>query len=168
MCLTGVSADRGARGRLALQSWRQSLRAGDLSGFAWRLLLDTYSPATLAAQEARVEGMVRNVVAANSVAGLRSIVERTHTEDPTDPTHPVHMAAAIRHGGSAERVLLINGEEDLLCAEGAGETLAHDAGWAYKPLSGAGHAAPLEQPVAWRREVLSFLDGDEPETIEEP
>ena len=53
LCLTGVSADRGARGRLALQSWRQSLRAGDLAGFVWRLMLDTYSPATLAAQEGR-------------------------------------------------------------------------------------------------------------------
>ena len=59
LCLTGVSADRGARGRLALQSWRQSLRAGDLAGFVWRLMLDTYSPATLAAQEGRIQGMVR-------------------------------------------------------------------------------------------------------------
>ena len=58
LCLTGVSADRGARGRLALQSWRQSLRAGDLAGFVWRLMLDTYSPATLAAQEGRIQGMV--------------------------------------------------------------------------------------------------------------
>ena len=32
--------------------------------------------------------------------------------------------------------------------------------WTYRELKGAGHALPLEQPVAWRREVLDFLDGD--------
>lgn len=161
LCLTGVSADRGARGRLALQSWRQSLQAGDLGGFAWRLMLDTYSPSTLAAQESRIAGMVSNVVAANSVHGLRAIVDRSHTEDPSEATHPLAMARAISTAGGVEDVLLINGEEDLLCAPLAGQALADAAGWRYVGLSGAGHAAPLEQPVAWRKAVLAFLDEDQ-------
>ena len=163
LCLTGVSADRGARGRLALQSWRSSLRAGDLESFAWRLLLDTYSPATLAAQEANIKSWVRNVVSANSAEGLRGIVERTHTEDEEAATHPLAMARAMLETTHApESVLLMNGVEDLLCAPGAGEALASAAGdkWTYRELKGAGHALPLEQPVAWRREVLDFLDGD--------
>ena len=52
LCLAGVSADRGHRGRLALQSWKASLAAGDLAGFAWRLVLDTHSSAYLAEHEA--------------------------------------------------------------------------------------------------------------------
>jgi hypothetical protein len=50
LCLTGAAGDRGAAGRLALASWRASLAAADLRGFAWRLILDTHSPAYLAKQ----------------------------------------------------------------------------------------------------------------------
>ena len=72
------------------------------------------------------------------------------------------MARALRaQPAGAESVHLINGVHDLLCAEGAGEALAAAGGWTYAEIDGAGHAAPLEQPVAWRREVLRFLDGDE-------
>ena len=123
LCLTGVSADRGARGRLALQSWRSSLRAGDLEGFAWRLLLDTYSPATLAAQEANIKSWCA-MLSLHSAEGLRGIVERTHTEDEEAATHPLAMARAMMETTHApESVLLMNGVEDLLCAPGAGEAL---------------------------------------------
>ena len=57
-------------------------------------------------------------------------------------------------------MLLINGDEDLLCADGAGQALADVAGWQYVGVRGAGHAAPLEQPVAWRKAVIGFLDDD--------
>lgn len=158
MCLTGVSADRGPLGRLALESWRQSLSADDLAGFAWRLILDTYSDGTLGAQEAKVDGIVRNVVRANSVAGLRAIVENTHTEDPQEATHPLSMAQTIAARNRVGSVLLINGGEDRLSAPGGGAALADAAGWRYVELPGAGHAAPLEKPVEWRREVCRFLD----------
>lgn len=46
----------------------------------------------------------------------------------------------------------------MLCAEGAGEALANAANWRYCSLAGAAHAVPLEQPVAWRRKVIDFLD----------
>jgi pimeloyl-ACP methyl ester carboxylesterase len=50
LCLTGVAGDRGPAGRLALASWRASLAAADLHGFAWNLILDTHSSAYLAKQ----------------------------------------------------------------------------------------------------------------------
>ena len=62
---------------------------------------------------------------------------------------------------AVEGVLLLNGDGDLLCADGAGQALADAAGWTYRGIAGAGHAAPLEQPVEWRREVLGFLDAGE-------
>lgn len=162
MCVTGVSADRGPRGRLALQSWRAALRAGDddaaLRAFVWRLLLDTYSPATLAKSEASVPGWVDAVLAANSLDGVRAIVEQTHQEDPTDPCHPLAMAQAIRESKAVAAGLLINGAEDLLCPGNAGQALAEAGGFGYATIEGAGHAAPIEQPLLWRKQVVDFLD----------
>lgn len=163
LAVTGVSADRGHRGRLALQSWRASLAAGDLPGFVWRLILDTHSSAYLQAHEAEVDGWVRAVVRANSLAGLRAIVEQTHTEDLNDREHPLRMAETARDVGNVhplflEAGLLVAGAEDLLSPAGSACTLADAAGWGFAELEGAAHATPIEQAVAWRRTVLGFLD----------
>ena len=160
LCVSGTTSDRGSRGRLALQSWRSSLRSGDLEGFVWRLILDTYSPYTLGSSEAQVPKWVANVVAANDVAGLQAIVEQTHSEDPDDSTHPLAMAKAIRASQAVEAGLLINGAEDLLCAPGAGQALADAAGWRYVEIENAAHACPIEQPTKWRKAALEFLDAD--------
>lgn len=160
LCVTGVSADRGPRGRLALASWRASLAAGDLSGFAWKLILDTYATSTLSAREDQVASWVASVTAANTVDGLRAIIDQTHTEDPADATHPLAMARAIQSQGAVESGLLLCGEEDMLSStdEGAAQALADAAGWDYQAIARAAHAAPIEQPVAWRKAVLNFLD----------
>lgn len=159
-CVTGVAADRGPYGRLALASWRASLAAGDLPGFVWRLILDTHSPSYLSAHEESVGEWVRAVVAANSCEGLRAVVEQTHTEDPNDSTHPVSMARAIRTAGTVGRGLLIAGNEDRLSPPGSGAALADAAGFAFTELQRTGHAVPIEQAPTWRRTVLEFLDGD--------
>lgn len=161
LVVTGVAADRGTSGRLALRSWRASLSAGDLRGFVWRLILDTHSPRYLAAQEANVPKWVDAVVAANSLAGLRGIVEMTHTEVPTDPTHPLAMARSLAQKGSVDRGLLLVGEEDTLSPSSAARELADAAGWEFRSIAGAAHAVPIEQAVIWRRAVLEFLDRSE-------
>lgn len=161
LVVTGVAADRGASGRLALRSWHASLSAGDLRGFVWRLILDTHSPRYLAAQEANVPKWVDAVVAANSLAGLRGIVEMTHTEVPTDPTHPLAMARGLAQKGSVDRGLLLVGEEDTLSPSSAARELADAAGWEFRSIAGAAHAVPIEQAVLWRQAVLEFLDRSE-------
>ncbi len=158
LVVTGVAADRGARGRLAILSWRASLSAGDLRGFVWRLILDTHSPRYLAAQEVNVPKWVDAVVAANSLAGLRGIVEMTHTEAPSDPTHPLAMAHSIAQLGNVDHGLLLVGDEDTLSPSMAARELAAAAGWEFRSIAGAAHAVPIEQAVAWRRAVLEFLD----------
>ena len=158
LVLTGVAADRGALGRLALRSWRASLAAGDLTGFIWRLILDTHSAEYLAAQEANVGGWVRAVERANSLEGLRAIVERTHTDDPDDSTHPLAMANAIARHACIERGLLLVGDQDRLSPVDAARDLAQAAGWEFRAIAGAAHAVPIEQAVAWRRAVLEFLN----------
>ena len=127
----------------------------------WRLILDTHSPRYLAAQEANVPKWVDAVVAANSLAGLRGIVEMTHTEVPTDPTHPLAMARSLAQKGSVDRGLLLVGEEDTLSPSSAARELADAAGWEFRSIAGAAHAVPIEQAVIWRRAVLEFLDRSE-------
>ncbi len=158
LCLTGVSADRGHLGRLALRSWRASLAAGDLEGFVWRLILDTHSRNYLETHERQVEAWVRNVVAANSIAGMRAVVEQTHTDDPADPHHPLAMVSRVRAAGGVAAGLVICGAEDTMSLPEAGRALAEEAGWRFVELADAAHAAPIEQAVAWRRAVMGFLE----------
>ena len=97
----------------------------------------------------------------NSLAGLRGIVEMTHTEVPTDPTHPLAMARSLAQKGSVDRGLLLVGEEDTLSPSSAARELADAAGWEFRSIAGAAHAVPIEQAVLWRRAVLEFLDRSE-------
>ena len=100
-----------------VQSWKASLSAEDLAGFAWRLVLDTHSSAYLAEHEAQVPGWVRAIVEANSSAGLRALVEQTHTEEPGDRYHPSVMAARSRAAGAVEAGLVIAGTDDIMARQ---------------------------------------------------
>ena len=110
------------------------------------------------ANETRVEGWVQAVVDANSLAGLRAIVEQTHTEEPTDASHPLAMADAIRRAAKVEQSLLVCGAEDMLVADGAAQALADAGGWRFVEVPQAAHAVPVEAPTAWRQAVMRFLD----------
>ncbi len=156
LCVTGVAADRGASGRLALESWRASLGAADLPGFVWRLVLDTHSAPFVARHESRVSGWVDAVVRANTADGVRAIVEQSHLDasDENDAYHPLAMAARA----TSRDALLIAGELDALAPLDESRRLADRAGWAWRAIEAAGHAVPIEQPTAWRRAVLDFLD----------
>lgn len=147
-----------------VQSWKASLSAEDLAGFAWRLVLDTHSNAYLAEHEAQVPGWVRAIVEANSSAGLRALVEQTHTEEPGDRYHPSVMAARSRAAGAVEAGLVIAGTDDIMAPPDASRTLAEEGGWQFLEVAGAAHAVPIEQAVAWRRAVMGFLDAQMPGT----
>ncbi|KAL1504060.1 hypothetical protein AB1Y20_010470 [Prymnesium parvum] len=157
LCVTGVAADRGALGRLTTQGWSACLRNQDLEGFAWQLILSTHSASFVAQHEHSVRSWVRAVVAKNSVAGLRAIVEQTYTDDPSDFSHPLTMAKTIRDGGGVEEACVIGGSEDVVAPLAEARKLADDVGWYFVEVDASGHAVPIEQAVRWRREVLSFL-----------
>lgn len=160
VCITGVAADIGASGRLARQGWKAALQAKDLQSFGWQLLLSTNSQAFLARNEAHVPTWVAAISRANSVAGVRAIVEMTHTDDPEDPDHPLRMGELISttKANSPERGLVICGKDDLLSPAAEGQNLASAIGWDFCAIDDAGHAVPIEQAVPWRRTVLKFLD----------
>ena len=163
LALTGVAADRGAVGRGVVRAWGASLGAGDLREFARNLIRSTYSARHVAENQGRIDRLVDATVAANSLAGLRAIVEQTHTDDPSDPTHPLAMARKINSAGDGvhvERGQLLVGAEDTLSPVGAARELADVAGWEFGVIDDAGHAVPAEQPAAWRSAVADFLDAD--------
>lgn len=56
------------------------------------------------------------------------------------------------------RGLLLVGDADILAPRDAACDLANEGGWEFEVIAGAGHAAPIEQPVAWRQAVLAFLN----------
>lgn len=57
---------------------------------------------SIAQQEVQVNGWVKAVVAANSLEGLRAIVEQTHTDNPTDLFHPAALVKAIHAGATVK------------------------------------------------------------------
>ena len=95
-------------------------------------------------------GWVDAVVSHNSVAGLKAIVDQTHTEDQSDPGHPLHLAATIRRLGNVSQGMLLVGDRDVLSPVSAARLLADVAGWPLKVIDDAGHALPIEQPMRWR------------------
>ena len=85
----------------------------------------------------------------------------THTEVPTDPTHPLAMARSLAQKGSVDRGLLLVGEEDTLSPSSAAREFTDAAGWEFRSIAGAAHAVPIEQALLWRQAVLEFLDRSE-------
>lgn len=114
--------------------------------------------------ERKVSSFVEAVVAANSLAGVTAIVEQTHGDNDLDSTHALSLARAIREQGAGSGVsgvssgLLLVGDADLLSPLGSARELAEAGGWGFEVIAGAGHAAPIEQPLAWRRAALAFLN----------
>ena len=100
------------------------------------------------------------VVSTNTHAGMSKIVGETHTDDPTDQFHPLSLAKRIREAGVEG--LLISGTSDALSSPDGATQLAEAAGWGLEWLE-TGHAMPLEEPNAWRKIAVGYLDaGDAP------
>lgn len=116
---------------------------------AERLLPGLLAPATLADQPevmAQCREMARRWSAGGMVAALRAMRERPDS------------TALL--GGIQVPVLVLVGAEDRASPPAVAEAMA-DAipGARYAVIPGAGHVAPLEQPLATSRVLAEFLDG---------
>lgn len=154
LVLTGVSAGRGALGRVIVRAWRESLATGDLTALAWLSLADTLGPAYLEQHEHMLEAMVKAVVTRNRHAGIAALFEQTMHDAPTSPWHPLQLAPRVR-----APVLLVAGAHDRLAPADEVAVLAH----AFSPAArsevvpGVGHTVPIEAAERWRALVLEFL-----------
>jgi pimeloyl-ACP methyl ester carboxylesterase len=154
LVITGVSAGRGALGRVIVRAWRAALATGDLEALAWLSLADTLGPAYLDRNEHMLAAMVQAVITRNRYDGVRALFEQTLGDDPRGPYHPTTLAPQIRCP-----TLLIAGELDRLAP--AAELAALAALFAgpveHHIVPGVGHTAPIEAAEAWRAHVQKFL-----------
>ena len=112
------------------------------------------------------DGMIERILAPETVANRAEVV--AHYRRMVTENNPRGVAAVAR--GMAERrdfreivktlalpVLILSGEHDVLSPPAAMEALAKTMPNAvYAPITGAGHLAPLENPVQTAKEIRTF------------
>jgi len=131
-----------------------ALRKGSLHEFAWSSMLTCHGPAFLTKYESKISEWVDFVHKANTVEGILSIVEKSHTPDVANPMHTLQLAKQI-----VAPTLLLGGAEDRVASPSEIKRLASEAGkgWDVILFEGANHNCVFETPVAWREEVVRFL-----------
>lgn len=154
LVITGVSAGRGALGRIIVRAWRASLATGNLEALAWLSLADTLGPAYLQKNEAMVPAMVQAVQDRNSYEGIRALFEQTLGDDETSPWHPTVLAPQI-----PRPALLLAGAHDRLAPAADLAALADlfPSPAEHHVVQGVGHTVPIEAPEQWREHVRRFL-----------
>ena len=154
LIVTGVSAGRGALGRVIIRAWRAALATGDLEALGWLSLADTLGPVYLQKHEAMLPAMVQAVRDRNSYDGIRALFEQTLGDDTTSPWHPTMLAPQIPHA-----TLLLAGAHDRLAPAADLSALAalfpHPA--EHHVVPDVGHTVPIEAPDVWRTHVQRFL-----------
>lgn len=156
LVLTGISAGRGALGRVIVRAWRESLATGDLNTLAWLSLADTLGPAYLERHEHMLDAMIKAVVTRNRVAGISALFEQTMHDDPASPWHPLSLAPRV-----LAPTLLVAGALDRLAPVAELDALARAFPRAARAevVPAVGHTVPIEAPERWRSLVLEFLAG---------
>jgi 3-oxoadipate enol-lactonase len=154
LVVTGVSAGRGALGRVIVRAWLAALATGDLEALAWLSLADTLGPVYLDRNEHMLAAMVQAVITRNRYAGIRALFEQTLREDPHWQYQPTALAPRVRCP-----TLLIAGELDRLAP--AAELAALAALFAgpveHHVVPGVGHTVAIEAAEVWRAHVQKFL-----------
>jgi pimeloyl-ACP methyl ester carboxylesterase len=153
--VTGVAVEPSKAGSVALESWRDMLKLGNLHGFGWSILQATYSPSFLHKNVNRLSLWVRLLTENNSSEGLLAILEQTRGCDDWS-------VLAMSKRMTRIRGCLAVGEQDLMAPYDQALVLTGILGWADPTvIDGCGHAVPSEEPRLWRQHVLDFLDGPE-------
>lgn len=154
LVVTGVSAGRGALGRVIVRAWRAALATGDLEALAWLSLADTLGPAYLERHEHMLDAMIKAVVTRNRFAGISALFAQTMHDVATSPWHPLSLAPRV-----LAPTLLIAGALDRLAPVAELDALARAFPRATRAevVPAVGHTVPIEAPERWRSLVLEFL-----------
>lgn len=154
LVLSGVSAGRGALGRVIVRAWREALRTGDLEALAWLSLADTLGPRYLEANEAVLEAFVKATVQRNTYEGIAALFAQTLNDAPDSPWAPLNLAPRVR-----APTLLLAGELDRLAPVRELDALAaaFPGPARTEVLADVGHTVAIEAAERWRALVLEFL-----------
>ena len=154
LVVTGVSAGRGALGRVIVRAWRAALATGNLEALAWLSLADTLGPDYLDRNEHLLPAMIRAITTRNTFAGIRALFDQTLNDDPGSAFHPTTLAPRI-----ACPTLLLAGAHDRLApaAELAALAARFPTPAVHHVVPDVGHTVAVEAPELWRGYVQEFL-----------
>ena len=154
LVLSGVSAERGALGRVIVRAWREALKTGDLETLAWLSLADTLGPRYLEQNEALLPAIVKATVQRNSFAGISALFAHTLGDDPDSPWRPLALAPRVR---APARGLAGARGRPAPAAELGLLAAAFPTPARAEVLPGVGHTVAIEAAERWRAHVLEFL-----------
>jgi pimeloyl-ACP methyl ester carboxylesterase len=150
--LTGVAVKPSEAGAVALESWNDMLKSGNLQGFSWSVLQTTFSPSFLSSNINRLSQWAKFISENNSPHNLLAILEQTRTLEDWST-----LAMSKRTPGI--RGCLVVGELDHMAPYDQAQQLTSNLGWTDPVvMERCGHAVPTEEPRLWQRHVLEFLD----------
>lgn len=154
LVLSGVSAERGALGRVIVRAWREALKTGDLETLAWFSLVDTLGPRYLDQNEALLPAIVKATVQRNSFEGISALFSQTLGDEPGSPWLPLSLAPRVQ----APTLLMAGALDRLAPAAELGALAAAFPGPARaEVLPEVGHTVAIEAAERWREYVLEFL-----------
>ncbi|RYH19593.1 alpha/beta hydrolase [archaeon] len=151
LSVTGTPLHRPRLGGLVLRSWQEALERGNLRDCAWSFILNGYSADFIEKYADKLPALVDMVLEANKVDRLYDLV-RFSGEGGLEYTVP-HCAPLVQCPTQ-----IIAAMEDRI----AGYEPVLELQSVFKDVASvttikAGHLAPFEQPVAWRKALLTFL-----------
>lgn len=137
-----------------------------MRGFAWSALTSTYSSAFLHSNRDRVQLFVDFIIKSNTAEALYALVEHTYVTNEQDDWHTLQMAKRIASANNtnadehcATVVKLVVGELDCMAPLAEAKRVQQELKCStLKMFDNCGHAVPMEEPRAWRKDVLAFLD----------
>lgn len=150
--ITGVAVEPSETGAVAIESWNDMLKSGNLQGFSWSALQLTFSPSFLMKNINRLSQWVKYTNENNLPQNLLAIVEQTRA---LEDWSTLSMSKRIQ----GIQGCLVVGELDHMAPYHQAQQLTRNLGWTDPVvMAGCGHAVPTEEPRLWQRHVLEFLD----------
>jgi len=156
LSITGVPFRRTQLGSLILESWRSGLNQSpsELRSVAWSFILNGFSAQFIEQQADKLETFVEQIIVSNDTKKLASLMNESHIVDPAHRYSVQTCAARIICptqviGASEDRIAAPSTVKDLAAAIPTSN---------YLEMQACGHLAPFENPTAWRRSVIKFLD----------
>ena len=171
--LTGVSASRDELANIILSSWKDMLNSkpktsfsssGELVGFAWSIIMTTYSEEFLTSCGSQKIGTwVNHIQSCNSASGLYALIDQTNSvRDENDPWHPIAIAGRIcasEDDGHGIEGKIFVGSKDKIANPSSAQELSRILGWGDVHIyNGVGHAVPMEDARIWRNDLIEFLN----------
>jgi pimeloyl-ACP methyl ester carboxylesterase len=151
--MSGVGWQPSPEAQLLFSAWKDLLRHDNLRGWAWNVILASYSASFLLQNKERLVAWVDNLQEAHSAISLLALLEQTHHPEWIVETMAEKIPAPCNiqlQVGDEDRLVTVESVK-VLC-----ERLPCEA--SYSVVPSCGHAVPLESPRKWRDDVIQFLD----------